>query len=477
MARTAYVMDRYMHWMGLHGKSCMPMLLGFGCNVPAVLGTRIIEDRKARMLTMLLTPFIPCTGRLAVLAFLAPAFFGADGALGGGRPGGRQPSAVGPGGYGSQPAGLQGGAQRLHHGDAAVPRAQRPHHRAVRVAQHHGPSSRRRARSSSSCRPSIWVLSNYPGSDPSGSVLGSAGRFLEPVGALLGLGDWRLIVALISSFVAKENSVAALGILFGSGAVGGDGRRSGPGGQGGGCADSGRRRRVPGGADDLHPLRGYRGRHPARIAFVAVDRRQRGAHAGGVVRPWAAGVPGRVASLAGRWSLHDRKQARFCILPCIQRSKAGMRSREAPMQIYVDGEFLQRRRREGQRLRPRSSVRGRGVRRHPHVRRQGIRTRRAHRPAVRLGADPSSRHPSVPQRTGRGLDGDSCGAMTFRHISVWWSRGARATWGSTPASAPRPRSSSSPAASRSIRARSMRTAFGSRHWLRGATTRRPSTRP
>jgi ferrous iron transport protein B len=76
MARTAYVMDRYMHWMGLHGKSCMPLLLGFGCNVPGVLGTRIIEERRARLLTMLLTPFVPCTGRLAVLAFLAPAFFG-----------------------------------------------------------------------------------------------------------------------------------------------------------------------------------------------------------------------------------------------------------------------------------------------------------------------------------------------------------------------------------------------------------------
>ncbi len=76
MARVAYVMDRYMHWMGLHGKSCMPLLLGFGCNVPAILGTRIIEDRKARLLTMMLTPFVPCTGRLAVLAFLAPAFFG-----------------------------------------------------------------------------------------------------------------------------------------------------------------------------------------------------------------------------------------------------------------------------------------------------------------------------------------------------------------------------------------------------------------
>lgn len=67
----------------------------------------------------------------------------------------------------------------------------------------------------------VWVLSNIPGSDPSKSVLGVVGRFLEPAGAFMGLGDWRLIVALLSSFVAKENSVATLGVLFGeSGAAG-----------------------------------------------------------------------------------------------------------------------------------------------------------------------------------------------------------------------------------------------------------------
>jgi ferrous iron transport protein B len=69
----------------------------------------------------------------------------------------------------------------------------------------------------------VWVLSTYPGSEPGQSVLGVVGRFLEPVGALMGLGDWRLIVALLSSLVAKENSVATLGILFGgSAAAGGD---------------------------------------------------------------------------------------------------------------------------------------------------------------------------------------------------------------------------------------------------------------
>jgi ferrous iron transport protein B len=68
----------------------------------------------------------------------------------------------------------------------------------------------------------VWALSTYPGPDPGDSVLGLVGRFFEPVGALMGLGDWRLGVALVSGFVAKENTVAALGVLFGSGAAAAD---------------------------------------------------------------------------------------------------------------------------------------------------------------------------------------------------------------------------------------------------------------
>ena len=60
MSRAAYLTDRWMHMMGLHGKSFLPILLGFGCNVPAVLGTRIIESKRARLLTALLVPFVPC---------------------------------------------------------------------------------------------------------------------------------------------------------------------------------------------------------------------------------------------------------------------------------------------------------------------------------------------------------------------------------------------------------------------------------
>ena len=75
MARAAFVMDRFMHIVGLHGKSFLPMCLGFGCNVPAILGARIVESRKERLLTMFLTPFVPCTARLAVLTFVTAALF------------------------------------------------------------------------------------------------------------------------------------------------------------------------------------------------------------------------------------------------------------------------------------------------------------------------------------------------------------------------------------------------------------------
>ena len=78
MARAAYVMDNLMHLMGLHGKSFLPLFLGFGCNVPAIMGTRVIDSWPARLLTILIAPLVPCTARMAVVAFIAPVFFGAQ---------------------------------------------------------------------------------------------------------------------------------------------------------------------------------------------------------------------------------------------------------------------------------------------------------------------------------------------------------------------------------------------------------------
>ena len=219
MARTAYVMDRYMHWIGLHGKSCMPLLLGFGCNVPAVLGTRIIEERRARILTMMLTPFVPCTGRLAVLVFLAPAFFG-----------GKAPWAMLAlvGGNLVVLALIGTGVKTLvFKGERSafimeMPLYHKPNARTIGLYVWRNTWSfiKKAGTLIVIISALVWALSAYPGPEPANSVLGVAGRFLEPVGALMGLGDWRLIVALLSSFVAKENSIATLGILFGSGVAG-----------------------------------------------------------------------------------------------------------------------------------------------------------------------------------------------------------------------------------------------------------------
>ncbi|QQS52109.1 MAG: ferrous iron transport protein B [Bacteroidota bacterium] len=75
MARTSFIMDKLMHKIGLHGKSFIPLLMGFGCNVPAVMATRTLESKKDRLLTMLITPFMSCSARLPVYVLLISAFF------------------------------------------------------------------------------------------------------------------------------------------------------------------------------------------------------------------------------------------------------------------------------------------------------------------------------------------------------------------------------------------------------------------
>jgi len=71
MARAAFLMDRLMHWLGLDGKAFITLLLGYGCNVPAVMGTRILTSSYSRILTMLLIPFTLCTARLQIFVFFA----------------------------------------------------------------------------------------------------------------------------------------------------------------------------------------------------------------------------------------------------------------------------------------------------------------------------------------------------------------------------------------------------------------------
>jgi ferrous iron transport protein B len=213
MSRGAYVMDRFMHWMGLHGKSFLPLFLGFGCNVPAVMGTRVIESARARLLTILIAPLVPCTGRMAVVAFLAPAFFSA-------------PTLVSWGllainllvlalsGVLINKVFLKGEHVAFI---MELPLYHLPNLRTIGLATWQRLVSFLRKAGTVILVVSVivWLLSTLPHGNIESSLLANFGRALEPVGKWMGL-DWRMIVALLSSFVAKENAIATLGVLFGT---------------------------------------------------------------------------------------------------------------------------------------------------------------------------------------------------------------------------------------------------------------------
>ena len=215
MARAAYVMDSLMHPMGLHGKSFLPLFLGFGCNVPAVLGARVIESPRARLLTILLAPLMPCTARMAVVAFLAPAFFGSAATL----------ISWGMVLLALAVLVLSGILinKTLFQGRRAafimeLPLYHVPNWRTIGllVWQRSRAFVRKAGTLILVVSVAVWALSVLPGGDVESSYLAAFGQGLEPVGRLIGF-DWRLTVALLTSFIAKENTIATLGILFGAG--------------------------------------------------------------------------------------------------------------------------------------------------------------------------------------------------------------------------------------------------------------------
>jgi ferrous iron transport protein B len=212
MARAAFVMDRFMHIIGLHGKSFLPMCLGFGCNVPSIMGARIIESKRARLLTIFLTPFVPCTARLAAMTFIAAAVFGEKALI-------VSWSLIA---LNLIVLGFTGMIMsRFFLRDVPVPFI-------MELPLYHKPDIRTiamavRSRTMSFIKKAgtvilgfsvlIWIISNFPGRNVENSMLGWIGRFVEPIGIPLRL-DWKMIVALLSSIVAKENAVATLGVLF-----------------------------------------------------------------------------------------------------------------------------------------------------------------------------------------------------------------------------------------------------------------------
>ena len=215
MARAAYVMDRFMHLMGLHGKSFMPLFLGFGCNVPAVVGTRIIDSRRARLLTIMLAPLVPCAARMAVIVLIAPIFFG------------RAATLVAWGLIAISLLVLAVVGVLLNKwvlkGERAafimeLPLYHRPNARtiALQVWQNSAEFLKKAGTLILIMSIVVWALSTLPHGDIETSYLASVGKALAPLGALMGL-QWEMVVALLTSFVAKENSVATMGILFGAG--------------------------------------------------------------------------------------------------------------------------------------------------------------------------------------------------------------------------------------------------------------------
>jgi ferrous iron transport protein B len=214
LARAAFLLDGLMHRIGLHGKSFFPLFVGFGCNVPAVLASRVVESTRGRLLTILLTPLVPCTGRLVVVAFVGAVLFG-DAA----------PLAA----LGLVAANLVVLAAVGVVFSRWVIRGEQEAFIMV-LPLYHSPTLRSVARAAAmntwafvrragtlivAASVVVWVLSNYPGPDPEHSVLATIGRAVEPLGQLMGM-DWRLVVATLSGFVAKENVVATLGILYGA---------------------------------------------------------------------------------------------------------------------------------------------------------------------------------------------------------------------------------------------------------------------
>jgi ferrous iron transport protein B len=217
-ARAAYVMHRFMRVIGLHGKSFLPLFLGFGCNVPAVMGARVVEEPRGRLLTILLAPLVPCSARLAVLAFLVPAFFG---------------SAALPVAIGLVTANL---AVLAVTGVALNRTAFRGHAMPfiLELPLYHVPNARVIARfvwenTSAFLRKAgtaivvvsvlVWAAAYFPGTGIEHSYLARFGRALAPLGSVLGL-DWRMLVALLAGFLARENAIATLGILYTGGAPG-----------------------------------------------------------------------------------------------------------------------------------------------------------------------------------------------------------------------------------------------------------------
>ncbi len=223
MARVAFVMDKLLRKIGLSGRSIVPMLIGFGCTVPGVMASRTLSSERDRKMTILLTPFMSCSAKLPIYAFFTAAFFPKNGAV------------VMVGLYfigifmGILAALLL--KKSLFRGEAVPFVMELPNYRMPGI-KNVGQLLWEKARDFLQRAFSvifiatilIWFLQSFNlhfniVSDSKDSILASVAGVVAPVFAPLGFGDWRICVALITGFMAKESVVSTLSVLVGAGGV------------------------------------------------------------------------------------------------------------------------------------------------------------------------------------------------------------------------------------------------------------------
>lgn len=219
IARVAFVMDKLLRKIGLSGRSIVPLLIGFGCTVPAVMSTRTLPSERDRKMTILLTPFVSCTAKLPIYAFFVSAFFPKKGGL------------VMAGLY---IFGIVAGVitalfyrKTLFRGEAVPFVMELPNYRlpsaknVIQLLWEKAKDFLQRAFSVILIATIVvWVLQNFSFKfnmveDSEKSMLAIVAGFFAPIFRPLGLGDWRIVTSFISGFMAKESVVSTLEVLFG----------------------------------------------------------------------------------------------------------------------------------------------------------------------------------------------------------------------------------------------------------------------
>ena len=221
IARVAFFMDKLLRKIGLSGRSIVPMLIGFGCTVPAVMATRTLPSERDRKMTILLTPFMSCTAKLPIYAFFVSAFFPGHGGL------------IMTGLY---ILGILVGIlaavlfkSTLFKGEAVPFVMELPNYRlpgVKNVSQLLWEKAKDFLQRAFTvilvATVAVWFLQSFDFQfnlveDSSGSILAVISGWLAPLFAPLGLGDWRIITSLVSGFMAKESVVSTLEVLFAGG--------------------------------------------------------------------------------------------------------------------------------------------------------------------------------------------------------------------------------------------------------------------